>query len=232
MCCTRLAGNTGCKDYAKNRHLRTIAQICRAMSLQLRRASTIGKQFLNTNRYVHNMVNFGPLTAEISVGEFGASQQISRGFASSLRYCSDVAHWRPTKPCTCSVVSWADTSSGALGFWWNFSRCKIHFASKSCVLLYWQRTAWHSSSGRQPKFAASYKLYKEWNYGTFAEGATWGLYAAGRSSRWASGYILVSACFSAKWFQRLLFVPLGTYSIRLYILAGMSNVPSIWLARC
>jgi len=23
--------------------------------------------------------------------------------------------------------------------WWNFARCKIHFASKSCVLLYWQR---------------------------------------------------------------------------------------------
>jgi len=31
-------------------------------------------------------------------------------------------------------------------------------------------TAWHYSSGRQPNFAA---LYKEWNYGTFAEGATY-----------------------------------------------------------
>jgi len=31
-------------------------------------------------------------------------------------------------------------------------------------------TAWHSSSGRQRKFAA---LYNEWNYGTFAEGATY-----------------------------------------------------------
>jgi len=30
-------------------------------------------------------------------------------------------------------------------------------------------TARHSSSGRQPNFAA---WYKEWNYGTFAEGAT------------------------------------------------------------
>jgi len=27
MCCTRLAGNTGRKDDAKNRHLRTIAQL-------------------------------------------------------------------------------------------------------------------------------------------------------------------------------------------------------------
>jgi len=45
------------------------------------------------------MVNFGPLTHE-TVGECGAPQQISTGFATSLCYCSDVAHWRPTKPCT------------------------------------------------------------------------------------------------------------------------------------
>jgi len=31
-------------------------------------------------------------------------------------------------------------------------------------------TAWHSSSGRQPNFVA---WYKEWNYGTFTEGATY-----------------------------------------------------------
>ena len=31
-------------------------------------------------------------------------------------------------------------------------------------------TARHSSSGRQPNFVA---WYKEWNYGTFAEGATY-----------------------------------------------------------
>jgi len=31
-------------------------------------------------------------------------------------------------------------------------------------------TARHSSSGREPNFAA---LYKEWNYGTFADGATY-----------------------------------------------------------
>jgi len=31
-------------------------------------------------------------------------------------------------------------------------------------------TAQHSSSGRQPNFAA---WYKEWNYGTFTEGATY-----------------------------------------------------------
>jgi len=52
----------------KNRHLRTIAQICRAMSSQLRHVSTIKKYVLNSNicsRCSHNMANFGPLTAEI-----------------------------------------------------------------------------------------------------------------------------------------------------------------------
>jgi len=31
-------------------------------------------------------------------------------------------------------------------------------------------TAWHSSSGREPSFAA---WYKEWNYTAFAEGTTY-----------------------------------------------------------
>jgi len=53
---------------AKNRHLGTIAQLCRATSLQLRHVSTIGKNLLSSNissRCPHNMVNFGPLAAEI-----------------------------------------------------------------------------------------------------------------------------------------------------------------------
>ena len=44
MCCTRLAENTGRKNDAKNRHLGTIAQLCRAVSSQLRHVSTIGKK--------------------------------------------------------------------------------------------------------------------------------------------------------------------------------------------
>ena len=39
MCCTRLAGNTG----RKNRHFGTIAELCRAISSELRHVSTIGK---------------------------------------------------------------------------------------------------------------------------------------------------------------------------------------------
>jgi len=68
MCCSRLAANTWCKKVAKNRHLGTIAQLCRALSSQLRHVLTIGKNLLSSNissTCPHNMVNFGPLAAEI-----------------------------------------------------------------------------------------------------------------------------------------------------------------------
>ena len=44
MCCTRLAENKDAKKVAKNRHLGTITQLCRAMSPQLRHVSTVGKK--------------------------------------------------------------------------------------------------------------------------------------------------------------------------------------------
>jgi len=53
---------------AKNRHLGTIAQLYWAMSSQLSYILTIGKNVLNSDTSSscpHNMVNFGPLTAEI-----------------------------------------------------------------------------------------------------------------------------------------------------------------------
>jgi len=53
---------------AKNRHLGTIPQLCLAISSQLRHVSTIGKKLVK-QQYLHymphNMVNFGPLAAEI-----------------------------------------------------------------------------------------------------------------------------------------------------------------------
>jgi len=55
---------------AKNRHLGTIAQLCRAISSQLRHISTIWKKLLSSNmssRRPHNMVNFGSLAAEIGL---------------------------------------------------------------------------------------------------------------------------------------------------------------------
>ena len=84
------------KNRQKIRHLRTIAQLCRAISLQLRHISTIGKKLLNSNvssTCTYNMVNFGSLAAEICWRVWG-TQQISTGFASWQRYCTDSSSGR------------------------------------------------------------------------------------------------------------------------------------------
>jgi len=54
------------QKWCKNRHLLTIAQLCRAISSQLRHVSTIGKKLLSSNMSSacsHNMLNVGPLAA-------------------------------------------------------------------------------------------------------------------------------------------------------------------------
>jgi len=80
MCCTWFAGNTGRKNDAKNRHLSTIAQLCWAVSSQLRHISTIGKNLLSSNTSStcpHSMVKFGPLTAEIGSGVWGTRANLN-----------------------------------------------------------------------------------------------------------------------------------------------------------
>jgi len=80
-CCMRLAENTGRKTVAKNRHLGTIAQLCRAISSQLRHVSTIGKKLVKQQydpTCPHNMVNFGPLAAEIDPVVSGTPANFNR----------------------------------------------------------------------------------------------------------------------------------------------------------
>jgi len=120
------------------------------------------------------------------VGTFGVPQQISTGFACWLHYCSDVAQWRPTKLCTIfdHLQDWCTiyTFSEALARWQNFARCKIHFASKFCVLLYWYRHYTALQHGHQT------------NSAVLRRGCH--LYSAGWPSRWASAHILVFYIFT------------------------------------
>ena len=81
-----------------------------------------------------------------SLGEFGVPQQISTGFASWLRYYTDVAQRRSTKLCTvfgrllgCYIFFFGGGGS---------AKFTLH---QSCVLLYWQRYCMaleHSASAR------------------------------------------------------------------------------------
>jgi len=84
----QLAGNAGPKKSPKIRHLGTITQLCRAV-FATKACIDNGKNLLNANTSTcpHNMVNFGPLTAEIGSGVW-APLQISSGFASWQRYCT------------------------------------------------------------------------------------------------------------------------------------------------
>jgi len=70
--CRQLAGNARPKKSLNNRHLGTIAQICRAISSQLRHGTyqQSEKNLLSSNRpispiYPYDIVNFGLLAAEI-----------------------------------------------------------------------------------------------------------------------------------------------------------------------
>jgi len=59
-----------------------IAQLCWTIIFELRHVSTIGKKLLNSNissTCPHNMVNFGPLMAEISSAVWGTPAN-SNGF--------------------------------------------------------------------------------------------------------------------------------------------------------
>ena len=74
MCCAWLAGNAGPKKSPKSRYLGTIAQLCRAISSQLRHVLTIGKKLVKQQYLLHmshSMVNFGLLAAEISLVVLG-----------------------------------------------------------------------------------------------------------------------------------------------------------------
>jgi len=61
MWCTRLAENRGRKKVAKNRHLGTIAQLCRAISSQLRHVSTIGKKLIEQQYVLQMSPQYGEL---------------------------------------------------------------------------------------------------------------------------------------------------------------------------
>ena len=130
------------------------------------------------------MANFGPLAAEI-VSLVWAPQQISTGFASWLRYCSDVAQRKPTSQpnfTRCLAVSCAATLY--IHFWRLLSRNGIlpgaKFSLHPQVLrsITGSVTGQHSSSGREPNFAT----LSTWRH----------LYSAGQPSRWALAHILVS----------------------------------------
>ena len=135
-------------------------------------------------------LNFGLLAAEIC-WRVRSTPEISMGFASYLRYCSDVAHRTSTKLCTMfgRLLGWCTiyTFSGALAPLTKFCQgCKLYFASKSCVLLYWQHYSTALDNWASAKLCG---VVQGMELRNFRRGRH--VYSAGRPSRWASAHILV-----------------------------------------
>jgi len=81
MCCTRLLENNDAKITQKIAICAPWHNVVRHISSQLRHVSTIGKTLLNSNissTCPHNMVNFGPPTAEICWRVWGTPANINR----------------------------------------------------------------------------------------------------------------------------------------------------------
>jgi len=142
MCCARLAENTGHKKLQKNRHLDTIAQLCSAVSSQLRQYRQSEKIFIKKQYVLHMCSQYGELQPTN-----GWDLLASLGHPSKFQLVSCLAFVTAATSLTrgqpnfawCWAVSWAGTVytfSGALAPWHNFARCKIHFTYKSSVLLH------------------------------------------------------------------------------------------------
>jgi len=121
----------------KNRYLRTIAQLCRAISSERRHLSTIEKKLVKQQYLLHVSSQYGEglLTAEIGSG-FWDTQANFNGF----RVLASLLHRRRSTEINQTLHDvwpspWLVHYVYMFGDW-NFVRCQIHFVSKSCVLLY------------------------------------------------------------------------------------------------
>jgi len=137
--------------------------------------STIRKKLVSNNMpstCPHNMANFGPLTAGICSRVWGTPANFN-GFASCLRYCSDVAHRRPTKLCTMF-----DRLLGCYTFIFGVSCplaefCPVQYSLYVQVLRSYVLAALLHGTPAAGVSQLTAAWYKEWNHGTFAEGATY-----------------------------------------------------------
>jgi len=135
------------------------------------------KNLLNSNTSStcpYNMVNFIPLTAEIGSLVWGTPENFNtfRILASSLHWCRSLEtnYWtlhdvRLSPGLVHHIYIFGGSCPNGILPGAKFAlRPSLAFSYTGSV------TARHSSSDHQPNFAA---WYKEWNYRTFTEGATY-----------------------------------------------------------
>ena len=149
----------------------------------------------------------------------GALQQISTGFASCLRYCSDVAQWKSTKLCTmigCLLIWYTIyTFSEALAPDRILPGAKFSLRPSLAFSYIGSVTARHSGSGRQPVCGVVQGMELQ----NFLRECH-----VGRPSRWASAHILVTKDFLSE-FNSFLIILLRRIAVR-YVDAAYCYRPS------
>ena len=155
------------------------------------------KNLLNssiTSRCPPNTVNFGLLTAETGWRVWGTPANFNGFgvFASLLQRRRSLEANQTLHPCTMfgRLLGWY-TVYAFLGSWplTEFCQVQIHFASKPCVLLYWQHYCTALEQRASTKICGMLQGIKLRNFHRRRH-----LYSAGRPSRWTSAHILVLYC--------------------------------------
>ena len=146
MCYMCLAENTGRKNSPSAHHCTVLLGYILSTKAYIENQKKIVKHQYISSTCPHNMVNFSPLAAEINWWVWGtpANFNVFRVLASLLHR----RHWTEVSQTLHDV--WPSIGPGLVHYTYIFGgSCpltefcqvgyKIHFISKSCVLLYWQR---------------------------------------------------------------------------------------------
>ena len=143
-----------------------------------------------SSTYPQNIVKFVPLMAEIGWPVWGTQTNFNgfRMLASLLHRCrsTDINQTLHDVWPSPGLVHYIYIFQ-ALAPWGNFARCKIHFAPKSCALLYWQRYCTALKHWAWAKLCGVVQGMELRNF--YGECH---LYSAGRPSHWALAHILVA----------------------------------------
>jgi len=161
MCSMRLAENTGYKKSPKIRLLGTIAQLCRAVSSQLRHLSIIRKKPVKQHYLLQMFPQYGELLPTSGSDRFRSLRHPSKfQRVSRLAIGTATTSLNGGQPnfAACLAVSWAGTLyihfPGLLPPNGILLGAKFTFRLSLAFCYICNVTARHSSSGRHPNFAA------------------------------------------------------------------------------
>ena len=194
MCYTWLAENTRRKKSPSGHHCTTVS----GCIFQLRHVSTIRKKIVKQQYLLHLSSQHGklrPTNGWDLLASLGHPSKFQRVLC--LAFVTAATLLTGGQPKLFMVF-------GRLLGWYTIciytflgAQCKIHFASKSCVLLYWQRYCMALQQRASDKLCGVVQGMELRNFCRRRQ-----LYSAGRPSRWASAHILVFIFFNVVLWNR------------------------------